>query len=233
MRNPRSPCELLPLFSIVLISGRHTFGADVHRFKHSFLGRLDLAAELPGPGWYAPLQIPEKKDSRDKAHPESQSPGREAPVHATGVFKMTGPQCADIRKPVEHRPPGPGVFSSLPSLPFSNPSLSPKSLLISPPLLSPQRIIIPSFRSQSLIWSTLTRSGSEFSSNSCPSLHLPHSAHYETSRNPSPVIIIHTTSLGSRRVFLPPVSVESSRAVARPPDNQNMSEGRELERLTR
>jgi hypothetical protein len=26
----------------------HTFGADVHRFKHSFLGRLDLAAEAPG-----------------------------------------------------------------------------------------------------------------------------------------------------------------------------------------
>ena len=26
----------------------HTFGADVERFKHSFCGRLDLAAEAPG-----------------------------------------------------------------------------------------------------------------------------------------------------------------------------------------
>jgi hypothetical protein len=81
MRNQRSPCE--PSHPPILPHppDRHTFGADVHRFKHSFLGRLDLAAELPGPGWYAPLQIPEKKEKA----PES--PGREGRPVASGVFK--------------------------------------------------------------------------------------------------------------------------------------------------
>ena len=31
---------------------RHTFGADKDRFKHSFMGRLDLKAEIPGVGTY-------------------------------------------------------------------------------------------------------------------------------------------------------------------------------------
>mmetsp|Transcript_13229 Transcript_13229/g.19930 ORF Transcript_13229/g.19930 Transcript_13229/m.19930 type:complete len:366 (+) Transcript_13229:61-1158(+) len=77
----------------------HTFGADVNRFKHSFLGRLDLAAESPGPGWYTELDI---------HNPKAEAAQR---PKASGVFKMTGAQTADLKKPIEHRPPGPAYYS--------------------------------------------------------------------------------------------------------------------------
>jgi len=37
------------------VSTTHTFGADTDRFKHSFCGRLDIAATMPGPGAYTPV----------------------------------------------------------------------------------------------------------------------------------------------------------------------------------
>ena len=80
----------------------HTFGADVERFKHSFCGRLDLAAEAPGPGWYSPMTAgdfaPRMADSL-----------KESPT-----FRRKGPRIASFIKPVQHRAPGPAYYNPKP-----------------------------------------------------------------------------------------------------------------------
>jgi hypothetical protein len=83
----------------------HTFGADVERFKHSFCGRLDLAAEMPGPGWYSPMSagdlVPRTAGSVG-GHPVTESP----------TFRMKGPRTASFIKPVQHRAPGPAYYNA-------------------------------------------------------------------------------------------------------------------------
>jgi hypothetical protein len=91
----------------------HTFGADTDRFKHSILGRLDLAAELPGPGWYSPLDVIPLE-----AQAQLTRKAASDPKHLTAaqkqqmmsVFRMTGVQTADIKKPIQHRTPGPAYY---------------------------------------------------------------------------------------------------------------------------
>jgi hypothetical protein len=66
---------------------RHTFGADTERFKHSFCGRLDIAATLPGPGAYVINRDGDIREE-DKVKPtqafRSKSPHRLA-VHKPGT----------------------------------------------------------------------------------------------------------------------------------------------------
>lgn len=53
----------------------HTFGADKDRFKNSVFGRLDLAAQIPGPGTYDyPLTLEvEAKKLKDRARTASEA----------------------------------------------------------------------------------------------------------------------------------------------------------------
>lgn len=46
----------------------HTFGADKDRFKHSFMGRLDLKAEIPGVGAYNLPSFAKKRPKTSAAH---------------------------------------------------------------------------------------------------------------------------------------------------------------------
>lgn len=91
----------------------HTFGADTDRFKHSILGRLDLAAETPGPGWYAPLDIVPLETQAQLTRKACSNPATMTAAQKQqmmSVFRMTGVQTADIKKPIQHRTPGPAYY---------------------------------------------------------------------------------------------------------------------------
>lgn len=49
------------------IATLHTFGADKDRFKHSFMGRLDLKAEIPGVGSYDMPSFAKKRPKTSNA----------------------------------------------------------------------------------------------------------------------------------------------------------------------
>lgn len=91
------------------VASLHTFGADVERFKHSFCGRLDLAAQFPGPGTYSPVDAGTIREPDPNLSPD------EKRRQMSGTFKMTGPQTiAPFIKPVQHRPPGPAYYNPKP-----------------------------------------------------------------------------------------------------------------------
>ena len=76
----------------------HTFGADKERFKDSFYGRLDLQAEIPGPGAY---------NIRDSTIiPTSVEANR-----CTSAFRNRSPNRASVLKPPSNRTPGPLYYS--------------------------------------------------------------------------------------------------------------------------
>eukprot|EP00607_Mallomonas_marina_P007248 CAMPEP_0182417048 /NCGR_PEP_ID=MMETSP1167-20130531/1460_1 /TAXON_ID=2988 /ORGANISM="Mallomonas Sp, Strain CCMP3275" /LENGTH=390 /DNA_ID=CAMNT_0024590329 /DNA_START=209 /DNA_END=1381 /DNA_ORIENTATION=- len=70
---------------------------DDSRFKNSYLGRLDLSASLPGPGWYDPLQYEHDEQNGEK--------------HPTSVFKSTSPSRHSLLKPLSQRTPGPAYYT--------------------------------------------------------------------------------------------------------------------------
>lgn len=91
----------------------HTFGADTDRFKHSILGRLDLAAASPGPGWYCPLDVVPLESQAQltrKAGADASKLTPQQRQQQMSVFRMTGVQTADIKKPIEQRTPGPAYY---------------------------------------------------------------------------------------------------------------------------
>ena len=91
----------------------HTFGADTDRFKHSILGRLDLAAETPGPGWYSPLDVIPLESQAQLTRKANSNPSTMTPAQKQqmmSVFRMTGVQTADLKKPIQHRTPGPAYY---------------------------------------------------------------------------------------------------------------------------
>ena len=91
---------LIIIYSIY--THRHTFGADKERFKHSFLGRLDLVAELPGVGSYSLPSFGDYKPPPATATipPFSASGPKIAAVEQCGV---PGPAYYKIKK-VNYKP---------------------------------------------------------------------------------------------------------------------------------
>ena len=85
----------------------HTFGADKDRFKHSFMGRLDLKAEIPGVGTYT------LKTFTDALRPSTTSaaPGvirsSGSPPPAVPPFNSSGPRILAVEK---SGVPGPAYY---------------------------------------------------------------------------------------------------------------------------
>lgn len=75
------------------VSAIHTFGADKDRFKHSFMGRLDLKAEIPGPGSYN----------------DSVGSLSRRPKTSVQAFGSSGQRIADVCK---HGVPGPAYYKA-------------------------------------------------------------------------------------------------------------------------